>query len=119
MFFSTWVVLPPYEIPQLKLYGPFMALFVLYLWYRVFTSPYKIVVRDDSVFVFYAILKKIEVYAKDISSMTDSMSSITIKHSNGKIVVSSLMDNISGLKATLRSARPDLKIEDLYNRRFK
>jgi len=117
MLCITWAAIPPYE-PRLKVLGPFITIFALYLWYRVFTSPYRIVVRDDSVFVFHAILKKTEVAPKDITSMTDYMSSIKIKHSMGRIVVSSLMDNISGFKAALLSVRPDLKIEDSANRRF-
>ena len=118
MLCITWIVIPPYDLPQLKVFGPVITLLALYLWYRIFTSPYRIVVRDDSVFVFHAILKKTEVAPKDITSMTDYMSSITIKHSTGRIVVSSLIDNISGFKAILLSVRPNLKIEDLANQRF-
>lgn len=118
MFFFTWGSLPPYESHRLPFDGYLIPLISLFLWYRIFTSPYKIVVRDDSVFKFYTILKKIELNPKDILWMREHLSSVKIKHPTGTIVISTLMDGISGLKSNLRSVRPDLKLEDVTKNMF-
>ncbi len=114
----TWAALPPYEFAREKFIGPFAAMTVVYLWYRVFTAPYKIVVREGHQIEFYSFLRETIIASEDIVSIKDYMGALSIKHSGGKIVVSPLMDNIASLKSILRSNRPDLEVEDLANRRF-
>lgn len=114
----TWGSMPPYESSREIYLGPIAAFAALYLLYRILITPYKIVVRDNRLFEFHSIIRKAKIYSDEILSIKDYMGTILIKHSTGKIYVSSLMDNISGFKAVLLSLRPDLKVEDLANKRF-
>lgn len=118
LIFITWGAIPPYEFPGEKFLGPVAVIAALFLWYRVFTAPYKIIVHGDQMIIFFSFYKKTTILPKNISSIKDYMGAILIKHSNGRIFVSSLMDNISGFRSTLLTLRPDLKIEDLANKKF-
>ncbi len=117
LIFFTIIAIPPYE-GRFKVLGPFILVFTIYLWYRFFTSPYKILINDNNKIEFYSIFNKFQLHPEEIKEIKDNMSTLVILHSKGKTVISSLMNNTPGFRNALLSLRPDLKIEDIQAQRF-
>ncbi len=87
----------------------------IYLWYRILMTPYKVRIHDDDLIEFISIVKTIKIYPKDIESIEepDATPAIKVHHTKGITKISSLFDNLTGLKGTLKSFCPEKTKEEV------
>ncbi len=120
MIFTTLSGIPPYEY-RLRLHIA-CALIAIYLWFRFLTTAYVIIFYDDDRIEVKSLLKKYILRPGDVESIDDDSLFLKLKTSKGKIWISTLMDDISGIKSTLRSFNEKAKYTDTleadYNEKY-
>jgi hypothetical protein len=102
----TWSLFPPYYGTNFR--RGMLVLGCIYVWYRILLTPYKVKIHDDDLIEFISIIKTVKIYPKDIESIEepDTTPAIKVHHTKGTTKISSLFDNLTGLKGTLKSFCP-------------
>lgn len=101
MVLFTWVCIPPYENQRIPEIGPLLSLICIWLWVQIFKSPYKIFINGEKI-TFFTLSGKFEITTHQVNSYDDGTFFFFIKSKNKRIWVSTLMDNISALKHTIK-----------------
>ena len=104
---ATWSLLPPYYGSDYR--RATMVSVCIYIWYRILLTPYKVRIHDDDLIEFISIFKTVKIYPRDIESIEEPNTTPAIKvhHTKGTTKISSLFDNLTGLKGTLKSFCPE------------
>jgi hypothetical protein len=84
-----------------------LPILCLYIWWAALFTAYKIEIENRNI-RFFRIIGKIEVQVDDVEKIDEGLTSIKISHKKGKVSVTSLIDNFSGLLSTIKSLNPDI-----------
>lgn len=84
-------------------FGPLASLAAIYAWFVVFKTAYKVTILENHEIEIRTVLKKTILLPGGIESIEDSSLMLKLKTSKGKLYISTLMDDISGIKSALKS----------------
>ena len=81
---------------------------IIWVWYIFFRTGYKVEILSENEVVFYTIFRKRMVDPKDVLWIKQGMLFVTIKLIKGEVALTTLMDNISSIKACLIEGNPNI-----------
>ena len=90
--------------------GYLVPIIYIWLWWAVLFTVYRVEI-DDRTVRFTRIVGSIKIQANDIKAIEHSLASIKIVHSNGKVRVTSLINNFSGLLASFKALNQSINIK--------
>lgn len=111
MFTYTWVSIPPYHNRLNAFCWPLLGSICIWLWSRIFTSPYKIIVENNKIHFFTLLSKRTESISQ-IKCIHNGRFFIVLDLGKTNIWVSTLLDNISSIKLLNKST---CEFEDEYS----
>lgn len=77
------------------------------IWWAVLFTAYKIEIENRNI-RFFRIIGKIEVQIEDLEKIDHRLVTVKISYKHGKVSVTSLIDNFSGLLSTIKSLNPEI-----------
>ncbi len=105
MIVITIIGQPPYWNWQYYMLPPI----ALWSWYLFLTSPYKLEITTENTISTQCILQKATINPQNTIWMKETMLFLVIKHSQGKIRISTLFNNINGIKSAIKSLNPEIE----------
>lgn len=103
----TYHVISRWYVPR-----ALMWYFFAYVWFKYFTSIYKVEVDDNGVFRMKSIIKTQIIKFSDVIAIDEGRIFVNICHKKGKASVTKLIDGISNISTVLQGAcQPYLNAE--------
>lgn len=103
----TWISIPPFSRPQYYV----LPVICVWSWFRFFFTAFRVELKDDNIIILKSILKTTRIKATDILWIKEYIGFLVIRHSKGKNHLTTMMNNISGLKSSIMVRNPDIEIK--------
>jgi hypothetical protein len=71
---------------------------MMFFWYEMFTTAYKLEIRENHTIKASSLLKTTEIRVEDVVSVSDYSYSVTVLHKKGRLKVTTLIDGIGNVK---------------------
>jgi hypothetical protein len=105
LMFLTWISIPPFSRFQ---YWAF-PLICVWAWYHFFFTAFRVELIDNNKILLKSLLKTSRIEVKDILWIKESIGFLVIRHSKGKNYITTMMNNISGLKSSIMAINPNIE----------
>ena len=115
LIFISWISIPPFSRPHYYVF----PIICVWAWYRFFFTAFRVELIGDNNILLKSLLKTTRIEAKNILWIKESMGFLVIKHSKGKNYITTMMNNISGLKSSIMGINPDIETKYAIYRGFK
>jgi hypothetical protein len=92
-------------------FGPF--LFMVWIWYWIFSTPHRILLSPDGNITFVSTLRKIDMKVSEISSIKPEQANVGflfVRSSRGKVKLLNQFDQFHDFVANLKSMNPSIAI---------
>jgi hypothetical protein len=86
-----------------------MPLISIWAWYRYLFTAHRIEVTENKDLIFSCLLKKTTVTPDDILWIKETIGFVIIKHSAGRIYISTLINEVPTFKSTLLSLNSNIE----------
>ena len=114
MVVFTWCSIPPFP----KAWGWILPVISVWVWYRFFVTPYRVEISEDNKITLYRLIGSLIVHPHEVLKIEDWGMSLIMYHTGGRIVLTTLMNDVYSLKRNLESMNPEIVSKDIQEKRF-
>ena len=114
MVVITWCSIPPFP----KAWGWILPFITAWVWRRFFVTPYRVEISEDNRVILHRLIGTKTVRPHEILKIEDWGMSLKIYHTGGRIVLTTLMNDVYSLKRNLESMNPEIVSKDIQEKRF-